>query len=205
MPQKPLALNLNSAGVVPRRIDDRMPHVLPSPTIPPLAHKSPGSINFPRLNASPSHGPYSSAEWNDRRESDDRSNQGFSRSVSSHQLSKAEIGQYASRSEIGCPDRERFPSQVFYPSPAHAYFDPTLVRRMIDNRKLELFEFAEHNKQTPMILQGLRGGLSTLPKEDRLEHGRNTTQQIPSTMTVPKPVRKPVNTDSEEEEDEDWC
>ena len=33
-----------------------MPHVIPSPTIP-QPHKSPGSINFPRLSASPTHRP----------------------------------------------------------------------------------------------------------------------------------------------------
>ena len=48
-PQKPSTLNLA------KRKDD-MPHILPSPTIPP-PHKSPGSINFPRLNASPTHIP----------------------------------------------------------------------------------------------------------------------------------------------------
>ena len=49
-PQKPSSLNL------PKRHDDRMPHVIPSPTIP-QPHKSPGSINFPRLSASPTHLP----------------------------------------------------------------------------------------------------------------------------------------------------
>ena len=33
-----------------------MPHVIPSPTIP-QPHKSPGSINFPKLSASPTHLP----------------------------------------------------------------------------------------------------------------------------------------------------
>ena len=47
-PQKPSSLNL------PERRDVQMPHVIPSPTIP-QPHKSPGSINFPRLNASPTH------------------------------------------------------------------------------------------------------------------------------------------------------
>ena len=51
-PRKPTALNLTTK----RRSDGGMPHVLPSPTVPPAPHKSPGSINFPRLNASPTHG-----------------------------------------------------------------------------------------------------------------------------------------------------
>ena len=49
-PQKPSSLNL------PKRRDAHMPHVIPSPTIP-QPHKSPGSINFPKLNASPTHLP----------------------------------------------------------------------------------------------------------------------------------------------------
>lgn len=49
-PQKPSSLNL------PKRHDDRMPHVIPSPTVP-QPHKSPGSINFPKLSASPTHLP----------------------------------------------------------------------------------------------------------------------------------------------------
>ena len=51
-PNKPSTLNLNA----PPRRRDNLPHVLPSPTIP-QPHKSPGSINFPRLNASPTHLP----------------------------------------------------------------------------------------------------------------------------------------------------
>ncbi|CAH1786625.1 unnamed protein product [Owenia fusiformis] len=48
----PSSLNLSG----PKKVKDRMPHVIPSPTIP-QSHKSPGSINFPRLSASPSHRP----------------------------------------------------------------------------------------------------------------------------------------------------
>ncbi len=51
-PQKPSSLNLPKKGR-----NDHMPHVIPSPTVP-HPHKSPGSINFPRLNASPSHLPH---------------------------------------------------------------------------------------------------------------------------------------------------
>ena len=60
-PNKPSSLNIpKSRGGGPS--DDQqlqqphMPKVLPSPTIAP-AHKSPGSINFPRLNASPTRLP----------------------------------------------------------------------------------------------------------------------------------------------------
>ncbi|ELU14543.1 hypothetical protein CAPTEDRAFT_199497 [Capitella teleta] len=65
-PQKPSTLNLEAGrgpsagasggGGLKSRTEDRMPHVLPSPTIP-QPHKSPGSINFPKLNASPTHFP----------------------------------------------------------------------------------------------------------------------------------------------------
>ena len=49
-PQKPSSLNLPKK----RSEGGHMPHVLPSPTVP-QPHKSPGSINFPKLNASPTH------------------------------------------------------------------------------------------------------------------------------------------------------
>ncbi|KAK2164749.1 hypothetical protein LSH36_59g03001 [Paralvinella palmiformis] len=52
-PQKPSSLNLAQAKKHPGA---KMPHVLPSPTIP-QPHKSPGSINFPKLNASPTRLP----------------------------------------------------------------------------------------------------------------------------------------------------
>ncbi|CAI9738066.1 voltage-dependent calcium channel type A subunit alpha-1-like isoform X9 [Octopus vulgaris] len=51
VPSKPSTLNL--AQTRPR---DNMPRVMPSPTVPQPS-KSPGSINFPRLNASPTHIP----------------------------------------------------------------------------------------------------------------------------------------------------
>jgi hypothetical protein len=51
-PQKPSSLNLLQKP----RTAENMPHVIPSPTVP-QPHKSPGSINFPKLNASPTHGP----------------------------------------------------------------------------------------------------------------------------------------------------
>ncbi len=52
-PQKPSTLNLKATNTLPTP-QQNMPHVIPSPTIP-QPHKSPGSINFPRLSASPTH------------------------------------------------------------------------------------------------------------------------------------------------------
>ena len=54
-PQKPSTLNLKPTNTLPNP-QQNMPHVIPSPTIP-QPHKSPGSINFPRLSASPTHRP----------------------------------------------------------------------------------------------------------------------------------------------------
>ncbi len=51
-PQKPSSLNIPLQKGT--KSGNNMPHVLPSPTIP-QPHKSPGSINFPKLNASPTH------------------------------------------------------------------------------------------------------------------------------------------------------
>lgn len=57
VPKKPSALNLS-----PFYAGANMPRVLPSPTVPQPHHKSPGSINFPKLSVSPSHGPY---DWDE--------------------------------------------------------------------------------------------------------------------------------------------
>lgn len=48
---KPSSLNLAQP-----KLKENMPRVMPSPTVPQPS-KSPGSINFPRLNASPTHKP----------------------------------------------------------------------------------------------------------------------------------------------------
>ncbi|ESO92787.1 hypothetical protein LOTGIDRAFT_162269 [Lottia gigantea] len=52
VPNKPSSLNLAQ----PKLKDSNMPRVMPSPTIPTQT-RSPGSINFPRLNASPTRLP----------------------------------------------------------------------------------------------------------------------------------------------------
>lgn len=49
---KPSTLNLST----PKLKDKNLPRVMPSPTIP-QPPRSPGNINFPRLNQSPSHAP----------------------------------------------------------------------------------------------------------------------------------------------------
>lgn len=51
LPSKPSSLNITTAQQSPH---DYMPKVLPSPTVP-QPQKSPGSINFPKLSASPTH------------------------------------------------------------------------------------------------------------------------------------------------------
>ena len=61
-PNKPSTLFLNKPTQPPNQLstqpttDNNMPHVIPSPTVP-QPQKSPGSINFPHLNASPTHLP----------------------------------------------------------------------------------------------------------------------------------------------------
>ena len=54
-PNKPSSLFLGNL-TVSQPNDNNMPHVIPSPTVP-QPQKSPGSINFPHLNASPTHFP----------------------------------------------------------------------------------------------------------------------------------------------------
>ncbi|XP_069119459.1 voltage-dependent calcium channel type A subunit alpha-1-like isoform X4 [Argopecten irradians] len=53
IPPKPSSLNLAQPKL---KLKDNMPRVMPSPTIP-QPPKSPGSINFPKLNKSPTHVP----------------------------------------------------------------------------------------------------------------------------------------------------
>jgi len=200
MPQKPSALNLIATDSVPRRIDDRMPHVLPSPTIPPLAHKSPGSINFPRLNASPSHGPYNSAEWNDPRGD---GQEYFVRSASSQQLNKTESGQYSSPRGGGGsglqqrppPDREHYTtSQVLQPSSAHTSYGLSPARRTADSSAAP--DRGGRQRSSAVVMQE-GGGYSTLPRRSRPDERRRHNAAEANIVR-----RKPTNSDSE---DEDWC
>ena len=68
LPQKPSTLNIppNPPPLGMGRRTDNMPHVLPSPTLPEQPHRSPGSINFPRLNPSPTHYPAAGPRFNRR-------------------------------------------------------------------------------------------------------------------------------------------
>ena len=72
-PLKPSTLNLRRPdGQSPGRPDAipvTMPHLLPSPTVPQKA-RSPSSINFPHLNASPTRGaaPAPDAGWTPRQQ-----------------------------------------------------------------------------------------------------------------------------------------
>ena len=73
VPQKPSTLNIppnpppHSAMQTSGRRQNNMPQMLPSPTLPQEPHQSPGSINFPRLSASPTHHP-GSMQRPDRRD-----------------------------------------------------------------------------------------------------------------------------------------
>lgn len=56
---KPSTLNLST----PKLKDKNLPRVMPSPTIP-QPPRSPGNINFPRLNLSPTHAPRNYSQQN---------------------------------------------------------------------------------------------------------------------------------------------
>lgn len=112
-PQKPTALELPQStrrqvgGVV-----DRMPHVLPSPTVPPPPHRSPGSINFPRLSPSPSHAPWDPASPG----ASPGSSPLLPRSASSQLIGHAYTGEVGGHREARYPSQQALPSRPYHQS-----------------------------------------------------------------------------------------
>lgn len=201
-PQKPALLSLSV-----RRADNNMPHVLPSPTIP-QPHKSPGSINFPRLSASPSHGLYE-VDWT--RPCGDVSathTPNLPRSASSQQLGRTWNGSLMRIDR----NRSHFPSQILHPSPNLCHVSPLPsthghhARRGLGHQ----VEMDDIFSQKPDAFGGRsRGGTSTLPRTYRsseqttLRNGERGVAGTHKTSSTPfKDKGKEQHSDSE---DEDWC
>lgn len=204
-PQKPAALNLSA-----RRIDSNMPHVLPSPTIP-QPHKSPGSINFPRLSASPSHGFYD-VNWTHPRGQAPRSHaSNLPRSVSSQQLGRTR------NVSTMCIDRNRsrYPSQILHPHPntcqrvlllpSGAHGSP---QRPV-NHQVEMDDIILRRAADAFGFRSVGQSSSTLPRTCR--KGRVPTQDEDWSIVggpnktdgaLYKEKQTEVHSDSE---DEDWC
>jgi len=195
-PQKPTALNLPQpsrrrpgevGGVV-----DRMPHVLPSPTVPPPPHRSPGSINFPRLSPSPSHAPWDPASPS----GSPGSSPLLPRSASSQLIGHVHTG------EVGgtwaghrAARQQRYPSQQALPLRPEPRYQQS-------HRPLRADDLG---------LVHLPTGTSTLP------HSFHPEPSVGGGMgAVPRPLHwardsaSPRDVDEEDEknsdsEDEDWC
>lgn len=202
-PKKPSALNLS-----PFYVGGNMPHVLPSPTVP-QPHKSPGSINFPQLSASPSRGPYE-MEWSQGLHGAPSAicTPAMHRSASSEQLSLARGGYYSSRMDPSESERSQNPSQVMHPSSRHEY-DP---RRPIAHNnwapsRQQMEKFAPQPAAAYGNSRTREGNNSnTLPRSYRYDqpaqqsghrgHGVNMTR------LTQMPMMRQRHSDSE---DEDWC
>ena len=191
-PQKPTALDLPQSG---RRqvggvggVVDRMPHVLPSPTVPPPPHRSPGSINFPRLSPSPSHAPWDPASP----DASPGSSPLLPRSASSQLIGHAPTG------EVGgawaghrAARQQRYPSQQALPLRPEARYHQS-------NRPLRTDDLG---------LVHLPGGTATLPHSFRADVG---TAAVPRPSHWTRDTASPRDVDEDEEknsdsEDEDWC
>lgn len=189
MPKKPSALNLS-----PFYVGGNMPHVLPSPTVP-QPHKSPGSINFPKLSASPSHGPH---EWNDI----PYGASNVPRSASSEQLYQAFRSNMLKSNH---PDRAQYSNQPMQPA-GHQNYE--ILKQMA------LKNWAQSHKRPELPIHSSNYGYggtvdgtssNTLPRSYRYD------QPLPAGQRSHGPNVAPVNQTSvkhrkhSDSEDEDWC
>lgn len=201
-PQKPAALNLSVRQI------DNMPHVLPSPTIP-QPHRSPGSINFPRLSPSPSHEFYE-IDWTrlPGRAVGSRTST-LPRSVSSQQLGRTWNG------SITCIDRNRshYPSQILHPYPNPRQGVSLLLDAHGNQQRIvgHQVEMEDITLQEAADAFGLRSGgqnTSALPRTFQLGKGPSRDQDWNALSSLKtgdmlcKEKEKDMQGDSE---DEDWC
>ena len=199
-PQKPTALDLplsgrrRVGGVGGRGVEDRMPHVLPSPTVPPPPHRSPGSINFPRLSPSPSHAP-----WDLASPTSPGSSPLLPRSASSQLIGHAHRGEVGGTwAGHGAARQQRYPSQQALPlRPEPRYHQP---QRPIRAEDLGVV----HRAAAP--------GTGTLPPHSfRLEPVVGGAGAVPRPTHWGRDSGSPRDVDDVDEEkasdseDEDWC
>ena len=194
-PQKPTALDLPQSGR--RRVggagglEDRMPHVLPSPTVPPPPHRSPGSINFPRLSPSPSHAPWDAASPGATPDSSPLLPRSASSQLIGHAPTREVGGAWA---EHKAARQQRYPSQQVLPlRPEPRYQQSHRPLRADD-----------------LVLAHLPSGTNTLPHSFRPESGVGGTGAVPRPSHWVRDTASPRDVDEDDEknsesEDEDWC
>jgi len=197
--QKPTALDLPATGMQPGRrrvggvggVEDRMPHVLPSPTVPPPPHRSPGSINFPRLSPSPSHAPWDPASPG----GSPGSSPLLPRSASSQLIGHAHTGEVGGAwASHRAARQQRYPSQQALPlRPEPRYHQSHRPLRADD-----------------LGLVRLSGGTGTLPRNFRPEPCVGGAGAVPRPSHWAHDTASPRDVDEDDEknsdsEDEDWC
>ena len=196
-PQKPTALDLPQPGRrrVGGALEDRMPHVLPSPTVPPPPHRSPGSINFPRLSPSPSHAPWDPASPT----ASPGSSPLLARSASSQLIGHTHTGEVGGAwAGHGAARQQRYPSQQALPLRPQPRYHPS-------QRPLRADELG---------LVHLSTGTGTLPHPFRAEPSavggagavpRPSHWAARDTAPSPRDVDELDDEKNSESDEEDWC
>ena len=200
-PQKPSTLNLKSTNTLPNP-QQNMPHVIPSPTIP-QPHKSPGSINFPRLSASPTHRPNIPAQQQrGPPPSVGRGMRAFS-PTETNDLNmpggRGQLPRQSSRDRMP-PDQDRpprYPGQILNNSrPEPVYTDSERDNRFRDNRfEAEVttgLPGRPLGRPAPIVPNGYKPGQGRRPQ--RTAMGRPS----PAIITAQGAA-------SDSDDDEDWC
>jgi len=194
-PQKPTALHLPQSGRrrvgVVADLPDRMPHVLPSPTVPPPPHRSPGSINFPRLSPSPSHAPWDTASPSGSLGSSPLLPRSASSQLIGHARTWEVGGAWAGQ---GAARQQRYPSQQALPLRSDPHYHQS-------HRPLRTDELG---------LVHLPSGTVTLPHSFRAEPCVGGAGAVPRPSHWSRDTASPQDVDEDDEkntdsEDEDWC
>lgn len=191
---KPSTLNLAQP-----KLKEAMPRVMPSPTIP-QPPRSPGNMNFPRLNMSPSHVVKSHGRQ-------------------THQIPPAKFGKPEPYSPTeknsvnqpsGSSHSRTLPSS--HRSDPHDKWkgydwnwdnsrSPVMGRRsQSDRSRLIDHQFGEPPGGKLAHASGSRRAVSTLPNGFKPK-GRNKTEKL----ELRSDSNAPLKNNSDEEEDSDWC
>lgn len=211
MPQKPSVLNLSAKPCI---VEDHMPHVLPSP-VTHQAFRLPGSINFPRLNASPSHGPMAVTPDRDyattttTTTTSDQPSSWSQRSNLPRSVSSQQLGQiYGSMRDRDRHPGQRYPSQFLYPTtrvedPRHHHEHGHHSHGASDRRHVAMEDF-----KGPAYSSSEQHAASTLPrifKGDKYMPRRTGQYSSGSMTSLRHHQLKPKRPNDSDSEDEDWC
>ncbi|XP_078326092.1 voltage-dependent calcium channel type A subunit alpha-1-like isoform X21 [Crassostrea virginica] len=196
---KPSTLNLAQP-----KLKENMPRVLPSPTVPKSV-KSPGNINFPRLNASPTHKaksknipppashyppppgkfgrpePYSPTERNNLNK--------VSAPSSSQSKTLPQVGRRSNNGDQWNRDRSNFNK---YRSSSHS---PDVNKSSSERTKFLASEFEEPSAS---VSRGRQRPSPAVP------NGIKARKKKPEKLEMRSDSNIPLNNDSDESES-DWC